>query len=155
MGKSTGKASSAWTLPYELETILEQPLQTMDMKINPYQAFEPIPAKTEIILNVDRWTEVETSWSSPVTRRFSIFSSPITRQVVSGWGWASRTQSTTTRNVLLRTQVDESNELLNSNTREASFMRPITQRFTVRGFAPGETLRMVFDGIDIEPEAQG
>lgn len=34
-------------------------------------------------------------------------------------------------------------------------MRPITQRFTVRGFAPGETLRMVFDGIDIEPEAQG
>lgn len=150
-----GKASSAWTLPYELETILEQPLQTMDMKINPYQAFDPIPAKTEIILNVDRWTEVETSWSSPVTRRFSIFSSPITRQVVSGWGWASRTQSTTTRNVLLRTQVDESNELLNSNTREASFMRPITQRFTVRGFAPGETLRMVFDGIDIEPEAQG
>ena len=81
-------------MPYELETILEQPLQTMDMKINPYQAFEPIPAKTEIILNVDRWTEVETNWSSPVTRRFSMFSSPITRQVVSGWGWASRTQST-------------------------------------------------------------
>ena len=150
-----GKSSSAWILPYELETILEQPLQTMDMKINPYQAFEPIPAKTEIILNIDRWTEVETNWSSPVTRRFSIFSSPITRQVVTGGGWVSRTQSVTTRNVLLRTQVDESNELLASNNRQAAFMRTILQNFTVRGFTPGETLRMVFDGIDIEPEAQG
>jgi hypothetical protein len=58
-------------LPYELEPVLEQLLQTTEMKINPYQAFDPIPAKVTINMNVDHFTEIKTSWSSPVTREFS------------------------------------------------------------------------------------
>lgn len=58
-------------LPYELEPVLEQLLQTTEMKINPYQAFDPLPAKVTINKNVDNWTEVKTNWSSPVTREFS------------------------------------------------------------------------------------
>ena len=71
-----GRGTEPWLLPYELEPVLEQLLRTTEMKINPYQAFAPIPAKVTINLNVDRWTQTETNWSSPETRRFSVTSSP-------------------------------------------------------------------------------
>ncbi len=145
-----GKSATPWLLPYVLEVILEQPLQTMDMPINPYQAFAPVPAKVTINLNVDRWTEVETNWSSPMTQRFSILSSPITQQIWQGSGGASRITSSTTKNVLLESQVRQSTELLSSANREATFMRQATQNFELEGFKSGEQLRLVFDGINIE-----
>jgi len=123
----------------------------MDMKINPYQAFAPIPAKVTINLNVDRWTQLETNWSSPITQRFSVLSSPITRQIVNGGGILSRITSSTTQNVLVSTQVSQTTELLSSQTREASFMRQATQNFELEGFTPNEQLRLVFDGINVEP----
>lgn len=64
-------SKESYLLPYVLEPVLEQILQTVDMKINPYQAFDAIPARVRIKPNIDRWTEVESSWSSNVTRRFS------------------------------------------------------------------------------------
>jgi len=146
-----GKGSNPWILPYVLEPVLEQLLQTVEMKINPYQAFSPIPAKVSINLNVDRWTEVETNWSSPITQRFSVLSSPITRTVFTGSGWASAVTSRRTQNVLVDTQTREISELLSSSTRESSFMRQATQRFDLEGFTPGEQLRLVFDGIEVEP----
>ncbi|WCR54469.1 MAG: hypothetical protein PG981_001491 [Wolbachia endosymbiont of Ctenocephalides orientis wCori] len=73
-----------YLLPYELEPVLEQLLQTKDMKINPYQAFDPVPAKVTINKNVDHFTEIKTNWNSPVTKWFSIrsseFLSSITRE---------------------------------------------------------------------------
>ena len=63
------------------------------MQINPYQAFAPIVA---INLNVDRWTEVQTTWSSPITQRFSVLSIPITFQVVVGGGVLNMVSSSTT-----------------------------------------------------------
>jgi hypothetical protein len=149
--QDVGKGSNPWLLPYVLEPVLEQLLQTMDMKINPYQAFAPIPAKAIINLNVDRWTELETNWSSPITQRFSVLSSPITRQIVNGGGVLTRVTSSTTQNVLVGTQISQTSELLSSSTREATFMRQATQNFDLEGFMPNEQLRMVFDGITIEP----
>ncbi len=149
--QDVGKGSNPWLLPYVLEPVLEQLLQTMDMKINPYQAFAPIPAKAIINLNVDRWTELETNWSSPITQRFSVLSSPITRQIVNGGGVLTRVTSSTTQNVLIGTQISQTSELLSSSTREATFMRQATQNFDLEGFMPNEQLRMVFDGITIEP----
>lgn len=146
-----GKGVDPWLLPYVLEPVLEQLLQTVEMKINPYQAFAPIPAKVAINLNVDRWTEVETTWSSPITQRFSVLSSPITRQVVVGGGILSRVTSSTTQNVSVGTQMSQTNELLSSTSREAAFMRQATQTFELDGFTPGEQLRLVFDGINVEP----
>ncbi|APR98562.1 DUF4815 domain-containing protein [Wolbachia endosymbiont of Folsomia candida] len=66
------KSTKPQLLPYELEPVLDQLLQTKDMKINPYQAFDPIPAKVTINKNIDHSTEVKTNWSSSVTREFAI-----------------------------------------------------------------------------------
>ncbi|APR98637.1 DUF4815 domain-containing protein [Wolbachia endosymbiont of Folsomia candida] len=65
------KSTKPQLLPYELEPVLDQLLQTKDMKINPYQAFDPIPAKVTINKNIDHSTEVKTNWSSSVTREFA------------------------------------------------------------------------------------
>lgn len=37
--------------------------------MNPYQAFDPLPAKGTLTPALDRWTETDTCWTSPVTRR--------------------------------------------------------------------------------------
>jgi len=65
------KGKKPYLLPYELEPVLQQLLQTKEMKINPYQAFDPVPAKVTINKNVDNWTEVKTNWKSPVTGQFN------------------------------------------------------------------------------------
>ncbi|AZU37854.1 DUF4815 domain-containing protein [Wolbachia endosymbiont of Bemisia tabaci] len=61
-----------YLLPYELEPVLEQLLQTKGEKINPYQAFDPVPAQITLNKNIDHWTEVKTNWKSPVTRVFNV-----------------------------------------------------------------------------------
>ncbi|WP_265042211.1 DUF4815 domain-containing protein [Wolbachia endosymbiont (group B) of Melanostoma mellinum] len=60
-----------YLLPYKLEPVLEQLLQTKGEKINPYQAFDPVPAQITLNKNIDHWTEVKTNWKSPVTRVFN------------------------------------------------------------------------------------
>ncbi|XCA33330.1 MAG: DUF4815 domain-containing protein [Wolbachia endosymbiont of Polyergus mexicanus] len=65
------KGKKPYLLPYELEPVLEQLLQTKSEKINPYQAFDPVPAKVTMNKNIDHWPEVKTNWSSPVTREFN------------------------------------------------------------------------------------
>ncbi|MDR0968394.1 MAG: DUF4815 domain-containing protein, partial [Holosporaceae bacterium] len=65
------KDQKNYMLPYELEPAISQELQTGSMKINPYSAFDPIPADLHVTLNVDRWTEIETQWLSSVTREIS------------------------------------------------------------------------------------
>ncbi|WP_353288715.1 DUF4815 domain-containing protein [Wolbachia endosymbiont (group A) of Pogonocherus hispidulus] len=65
------RGKEPYLLPYELEPVLEQLLQTKEMKINPYQAFDPVPAKVTMNKNIDHWTEVKTVWKSPVTREFT------------------------------------------------------------------------------------
>ncbi|OAM01648.1 DUF4815 domain-containing protein [Wolbachia endosymbiont of Dactylopius coccus] len=61
-----------YLLPYELEPVLEKLLQTKGEKINPYQAFDPVPAQITLNKNIDHWTEVKTNWKSLVTRVFNV-----------------------------------------------------------------------------------
>lgn len=106
---------------------LEQVLRTGSMQINPYMAFAPVPANIKLTPDVDRWTSVQTSWTSSVTRRFSV-----------GSGNQS-SSTTTTRSVLLST-----------TTVEAENLRPITVSYTISGFGPGETLASItFDGVSL------
>ncbi|WP_353281299.1 DUF4815 domain-containing protein [Wolbachia endosymbiont (group B) of Horisme vitalbata] len=63
------KGGERYLLPYKLEPVLEQLLQTKGEKINPYQAF---PAQITLNKNIDHWTEVTTNWKSPVTRVFNV-----------------------------------------------------------------------------------
>ncbi|WCR59647.1 MAG: hypothetical protein PG978_001095 [Wolbachia endosymbiont of Ctenocephalides felis wCfeF] len=66
------KGGERYLLPYKLEPVLEQLLQTKGEKINPYQAFDPVPAQITLNKNIDHWTEVTTNWKSPVTRVFNV-----------------------------------------------------------------------------------
>lgn len=116
---------------FTLATVLEQPLKTGEMKVNPYQAFDPIPAAVTLTPAVDRWTDVSTTWASPVTERLTV-----------GAGNASSTRTSTT------------NALLSSSTRPAETLRQIEVRFTVSGFGPNEQLSsLTFDGIAVTPTA--
>lgn len=66
------KGGERYLLPYKLEPVLEQLLQTKGENINPYKAFDPVPAKVTMNKNIDHWTEVTTNWKSPVTRVFNV-----------------------------------------------------------------------------------
>ncbi len=44
-------------LPHQAEVIIDQPMHTKSMKVNPYMAFEPLPAEVVLEPSVDRWTE--------------------------------------------------------------------------------------------------
>jgi hypothetical protein len=122
-----------WMLPYTEEIILEQTRQTGSSKINPYQAFDPIPAAVVLTPAVDRFTVINTVWTSPSTQQISIF-----------MGTTGRFSSVTTTST--RT------ELLSETERPAEFLRQIQINFALDGFDPGETLTEVkFDGIDVTP----
>lgn len=117
---------------YALEPVIEQTARTGAMKINPYQAFDPLPARIRLILDTDHWTQTRTRWLSDITR-----------DVVRGWGFQRR---------LVNTRI--SSELVNRTTEQVRFLRPATVHFEIEGFGPGETLaEMSFDGIAITPEA--
>jgi hypothetical protein len=115
------KDQKVYMLPYVLEPIILQELQTGSMKVNPYMAFDPIPANVDVTLNVDHWTEVETQWLSAITQ------------------YVSRGSSYST------------NSLVSSASRNAEFMRQLTQKIRIEGLKPGETISEIkFDGIPIE-----
>jgi len=122
-----------WMLAYTEEIILEQTRQTGSSKINPYQAFDPIPAAITLTPAVDRFTVIDTIWTSPATQQIRIF--------MGGTGRFSEGSTTSTRT-----------ELLSETQRPAEFLRQIQIAFTLAGFDPGETLTEVkFDGIDVTP----
>lgn len=147
-----GKVTVPWTLPYVLEPILEQTAVTSSMKINPYQSFAPVPADVQITLDIDRWSEVQTNWSSPVTQRFSTTSSPLTKTTYVGTGLPTQELSRNTSTVY-STSSSTTTEVLSSNTTEGEFMRPTKQGFSLKGFQPKEKLTVIFDGLETEVEA--
>lgn len=121
--------STPSSLNYSLRTELEQSARTGQMPINPYMAFAPVPARVSLTPAVDRWTEVQSSWSSPLTQRF-----------VFGAGDMSSV-STSSANVLVAST---------SSTIET--LRPIEVRFEIGGFGPNERLLILaFDGIQLDP----
>jgi hypothetical protein len=125
-----------WTLPYTEEIILEQTARTGSSPINPYQAFDPIPAAITLTPSVDRFTDIQTIWTSPATQQFGTWLGEGNNQgfQIVGVSVSTRTQ------------------LLSQTERPAEFLRQISIAFTVAGFDPGETLTQVlFDGINVTP----
>jgi hypothetical protein len=123
-----------WMLPYTEEIILEQTRQTGSSKINPYQAFDPIPAAVVLTPAVDRFTIINTIWSSPVVQQINTWLGVNGRPTIDSVTSVTRT------------------ELLSESERPAEFLRQIQVNFTLEGFDPGETLTEVkFDGIDVTP----
>ncbi|MEJ6474125.1 DUF4815 domain-containing protein [Pseudoalteromonas piscicida] len=120
------------SLPYELEDVLVQESRTGDMKVNPYMAFEPIPAEVTLTPSVDHWTQTQTQWTSPITRRLTRGGGRVRRIV---------THTTTERVGVRRQQIE--------------FLRTRWVNFAISGFDSGEQLTsLLFDGIEIISEVQ-
>lgn len=116
------------------QPVLAQTLRTTSMQVNPYQAFEPLPATVVLNPAVDRWTENKTNWTSAVTKTF---------RATTGSGWA----------VLHHTETNVSTEIVSSSTTELEYLREIDVAFTLSGFGPGEKLaKVTFDGLDVTPQ---
>lgn len=119
---------------FTLASVLEQTSRTGDMKINPYMAFDVPAVPIALTPAVDRWTEMQTSWLSPITQRFIAYAP--------GWHGANRfsTSSNTTINVASSVQSQIQN------------LRQIEVRFQASGFGPNEAVTsMTFDGIEVTP----
>ena len=110
-------------LDFTTAVILEQLARTGEMRVNPYNAFDPLPAAITLTPAVDRWTEVESIWASPVTQTF--------------WGGFNYSSSET--------------ETLGSKKSALEYLREIDVVFKVEGFGPGESLAMTFDGLEVTP----
>lgn len=132
------------TLPYTEEIILEQGFITGSMKINPYQAFpRPIPTAS-LDPSVDIWSEIESAYTSDVTRRFYEFVSyywdPLPGNGPAGHGYSKTTASNTT------------SEVIGSQTSAIEFIRQRDVSFTLTNFGPNETLtEVLFDGVPVTP----
>ena len=114
-------------LPYELEPVISQEARTGFMKVNPYDAFDPIPTDITLKVAIDNWVEVKTQWLSPITNYYYQYN---------WWGWEHATASS-------RTDVT-------SSTVASQYMRQATQKFTVEGLKAGEKIsQILFNGIDI------
>lgn len=126
-----GDVTSVTSRPFTVDVLLEQPYRTGEMQVNPYMAFEPLPAKITLTPAVDHWTETRTTWASAVTKLFR-------RSTDGGWAALHHTSTTT------------GTETLSSTSSKLEYLRQIDVRFDLAGFGPGERLdRVTFDGMDV------
>jgi len=128
-------------LDWTEEVVIEQPLSTNCIKINPYQNFTPIAAAMTLNPPVDYWQESATEWASDSA---AALSAPVI--VTTARSTTGRTTTTTTTTQTQRVDtVGERTELLPT-------LRTIPVEFSIKGFFPGEILELLeFDGIDVTP----
>lgn len=122
------------------EVVINQPLRTSVMKVNPYDSFSPLPGVARLTPAIDFWTDVQTQWLSPVTRQFNEDVWQNNRGV---------------RQVVLDTTMirQVETEKVGSRYVDLQFLRQIPIRFDLSGFGPGETLQKVFfDGREVSFE---
>lgn len=122
---------------FSVTILLNQPLRTGDMKVNPYMAFAILPGKATLTPAVDRWLEQASNWTSPVTRNFykTIYAPnhPQHGQVVQS--------------------VSMSTEVAGTSKQAISHLRQIEVAFALEGFGAGENLTAIsFDGVPVEPK---
>lgn len=119
------------TIAFSPVVALSQSIRTGSMAVNPYMSFAPIPAVITLVPNVDRWTDVQETYTGPITTRFT-----------SGSGDLSSTSTST------------STVLVSSEDVVVETMRPIEVSFTINGFGPNEGLLGVsIDGVEVIPVA--
>ena len=118
------------------KVILEQPYRTGEMMVNPYQAFERMPATVEINPSVDHWVEQQVNVVGTTTRYLN------TGHYVPG------------NSSLVSQSASTSNQVVSTTTTELAHLRQLDVEFLLHGFGAGEILDSVtFDGLVVEPEA--
>ena len=108
------------------DTVIEQVLRTGAMKVNPYDAFEPIPNQVTLNPAFDAWTTTQKVQSVDKTTTESL---GLVLQVI--------VMGTTT------------------STRALDTMRSIDVSYDIRGWEPGELVaELRFDGLQVAPTGQ-
>jgi len=116
--------------------VLSQPLRTGSMKVNPYSAFDPLPADVVLAPAIDRWVQTIDQWA------------PTVQTVFLRWGDA-RAETLGDDEVIRETRETV------RGTRAAEFLRQIDIEFTL-GFKSGEAiLSLTFDGLPVNPHPIG
>lgn len=129
----TADVTAPSSTQYAPRVLLEQPYRTGSMRVNPYDAFERMPAEADISPSVDHWVERQVNVVGATTRYLE------TGHYVPGNSTLVSQSSATSLNVL------------SSAASELAYLREIDVAFTLRGFFPGEELESVtFDGITVE-----
>ena len=120
------------TLDYTLTPVVEQLARTGSMKINPYQAFAPIPATVTLNPSIDQFTLTNTSWASDITERM-ILGAGNSETVV---------------------DVRRAEQVLSSVNVGAQFLRQLSVAYRAEGFGPTEQLATLrFDGLTLTQPA--
>jgi hypothetical protein len=140
-------------------TAINQPLRTGSMKVNPYDAFSPLPAVATLAPSIDFWMEFATNWLSPVTRQFSedIWLNPERRDCSMNRFLSKHPDVDDdkldayirrhTRVVRTEEITQTEKETVGTRYVDAQFLRPIDINFELSGFQPNEDLVAVtFDG---------
>lgn len=138
-----GDVTTETSLTYSLSIAIQQLLRTGSMKINPYMAFDPLPAVVKLTPAVDRWTQTLTTWASPTTQKFVV-----DQRILDSWhlrvfgtGFDRYPSSTTS---------STSSTLLSTASTAIENLRQIEVRFEISGFGANEPLSSVtFDGIPV------
>ncbi len=112
----------SYVLPYDYEPLVEQLYKTGKMPVNPYQAFDPLPASISVDPAIDRWNITNTQWASPITKTFK----------------RGRVSSRTSK-----TQTLESREVT------ATIMRQRSVALEGKGFGPSEEFTAFFGGYQV------
>ena len=137
------------------EIVISQPWRTSSMKINPYDAFSPLPGVAALSPAVDYWTDFQTNWLSPVARQFDeeIWTNPETRDYWIQYCLNNRRcnmdQWIRSHTTVVSNEVINQAEVEKVGTRYVALqhLRPIEVRFELTGFGAGEVLQTVrFDG---------
>jgi hypothetical protein len=117
------------TLNYTVETIFDQPARTGSMKVNPYNAQDPLPARVTLDPAIDRWNIEETQWTSDITRAIT--------QVSGGYF----VTYTTTGQVV---------ETLGASSAADVNLRVRSVGIHVEGFGANEGYTVTFDGVTVK-----
>lgn len=128
------------SLNFSFSTILSQTAISGNMRINPYDAFDLMPAEVTITPAIDRWTEkviknaaATTIWAS----KSRIYGHENGEAITAPIKYYNSYTETTSYS-----------ELLSTTTGDAENLRQIDVKFSIKGFGPGETLQSVkIDGV--------
>lgn len=118
-------------LPYQHEIVILQDKYTACTKINPYQAFEPIPARATISPPFDNWVISASAWNTPIVTNF-------VRVTID----ANQNATPAANNLNVPSSVVQTVVIAGQT------IRPQPISFLIEGFGPGEALVQIrFDDI--------
>lgn len=133
-------------LPFIEEEVIVQDLVTDCHRINPYMAFEPLPAPVVLNPAVDIWTVFATDWASDVTERFVTTERRTVSRRINARGWGRRV----TTNTDSSSSTVSRSELVGTDREDDAFIRVRNVSFRIEGFGKGEILDQAsFDGLDV------